>query len=139
MTPGPPLNKTTWGPGPWQDEPDFKAWHAHGYPCHLRRAAYGGTWCGYVTIPPGHPMYGKDYHSVPVEVHCGLTYGDAKADGSWAFGFDCGHAFDLQPGWMAHGIPMSLIEGATYRDEAYATEQTDYLAAQLAALAREAK
>lgn len=81
-------DKSTWGRGPWLTEPDKKQWQdqATGVPC-LAVRNHSGAWCGYVGVPPGHPAHGKDYDSVDVEVHGGLTFADKCADASpdsWA-------------------------------------------------------
>jgi hypothetical protein len=47
-----------WGAGPWCDEPDRVEFDAHGLPCLMQRIPMG-TWCGYVAVPPGHPLHGK--------------------------------------------------------------------------------
>jgi hypothetical protein len=56
------VDKTEWGPGPWQDEPDKAQWidPATGLDCLLVRNG-GGALCGYVGLPPEHPWHGKDY------------------------------------------------------------------------------
>ena len=94
-------DKTTWGPGPWQDEPDKAVWvdEATDFDCMLVRNP-GGALCGYVGVPGGHPFHGVDYntcldhgtdceerweHRSPdsvVSVHGGLTFaaGCAKTD-----------------------------------------------------------
>ena len=55
------MDKSSWSPGPWHDEPDV--WHgeASGYVCSIRRVPHSGHLCGYVTIPLSHPWYGLDY------------------------------------------------------------------------------
>jgi len=67
-------------------------------------------------------------------VHGGLSYAhnglrDYEGPPLWWFGFDCAHSGDLcpneQPCW-----------GASYRDMAYVTRETEHLAEQLAALAK---
>lgn len=85
-----------WGPGPWTAEPDKVQWAdaGTGLPCLARRAFYG-HWCGYVGLPPGHPLYGLDRDACAVrpdpcarrdcahcpaallDVHGGLTYSGA--------------------------------------------------------------
>ena len=50
-----------------------------------------GHRCGYVTVPEGHPHYGKGYDDVRVDVHGGLTYADEGT-----FGFDCAHIDDAK-------------------------------------------
>lgn len=92
------IDKSAWGDGPWQDEPDKAQWtdEATGLPCLLVRVPHSGHLCGYVGVPPGHPWHGKDYNActtrgvvemseegffdVPsgqyVDVHGGLTFAD---------------------------------------------------------------
>lgn len=85
------MPKEAWGDGPWQDEPDRVEWHHKGLPCLARRGPHG-SWCGYVAVPPGHPLHAIPYSLCPVagcdeswcdhrpdaflEVHGGLTYSD---------------------------------------------------------------
>lgn len=83
-----------------------------------------------------------------IEVHGGLTYAD-RCGGSichvpkpgepadvWWFGFDCGHAWDIQPGLDAEsaklGLPRSHYFDEHYRDVAYVRRETEKLAEQLA-------
>ena len=54
-----------------------------------------GHRCGYVSVPAEHPLHGKDYNDVDVEVHGGLTYSDER-DGLWWFGYDCAHWDDAK-------------------------------------------
>jgi hypothetical protein len=56
------VDKSTWGEGEWQREPDKKQWQdaETGLPCLIVRNN-GGALCGYVGVPPGHPWHGKDY------------------------------------------------------------------------------
>jgi hypothetical protein len=53
-----------WGPGPWDTEPDELTWQDErtGLKCKLRRNSHLGILCGYVGIPPGHVLFGWDYH-----------------------------------------------------------------------------
>lgn len=124
------VDKTTWGPGPWQDEPDKMQWidEATGLDCLIVRNRLGAL-CGYVGVPPEHPWHGlayggvgEDYDNAPdaiIDVHGGLTYADAcqedvaeaegichvpapgRPDNVWWFGFDCAHSFDVVPGMEA--------------------------------------
>ena len=94
-------DKSSWGQGPWQTEPDKKQWQdiETGYPCLIVRNN-GGALCGYVGVPKEHPAHGRDYwpesDSVEpidqairdIEVHGGLTFADS-----------CQHGDD-----SAHGI-----------------------------------
>lgn len=86
--------KSKWGEGPWDIEPDKKQWQDKktGLPCLAVRNPVG-AWCGYVGVAEGHPAFGKEYGLVQsgkyaddysrkieeaiipdVEVHGGLTF-----------------------------------------------------------------
>lgn len=141
--------KSTWGDGPWQSEPDHHEWRFRGMPCIIERNQLG-AWCGYVAVPPGHPWHGVDYDNVGAQVHGGLTYAEpcqgsvchvplpGEADGVWWLGFDCSHWDDLQPAMRAHrdtiakfGLPpLSMGERGTYRDQAWVMRETESLAEQ---------
>lgn len=72
-------DKTTWGDGPWQNEPDKVQWHddATGLPCIVKRSHTSGAWCGYVGVSKGHPLFGKDaIDERKLDVHGGITYND---------------------------------------------------------------
>jgi hypothetical protein len=43
---------------PWESEPDSLDFEADGLPCAMRRNERWQTWCGYVGVPPEHPLYG---------------------------------------------------------------------------------
>ena len=64
------VDKTEWGPGPWQDEPDKKQWQdaATALPCLIVRGP-SGSLCGYVGLPASHRYYGSEYDHVEVDVH----------------------------------------------------------------------
>jgi hypothetical protein len=90
---------------PWEKEPNDYEWEEQvsGYKCHIRRNMSTYTFCGYVTVPKGHPFYGLDYdhdNLAGIVAHGGLTYSDEGT-----FGFDCAHAGDFCPGVM-----LSLLE-----------------------------
>jgi hypothetical protein len=87
------MDKTDWGDGPWNDEPDKLQWidDATGLDCLIVRNRLGAL-CGYVGVPSKHPWHGIGYSSSPsgkdddlyaddcpevvVSVHGGLTYSD---------------------------------------------------------------
>jgi hypothetical protein len=77
-----------------------REWKHAGFSCAVVLAREAAHRCGYVRVPPGHPMHGKHYDAVNVDVHGGLTFAELEpckehADGQgWWFGFDCAHAFD---------------------------------------------
>lgn len=79
-----------------------REWKAFGLSCAVVQGREAGNRCGYVRVPPGHPLYGRDYGDPDVDVHGGLTFADIEPctehdDGQgWWFGFDCGHAGDAR-------------------------------------------
>lgn len=78
----------------------------------------GGYYCGYVSIPPTHPLFGICYNNMTFypDVHGGITYsGDRREKGTWWHGFDCHHLYDT-------------IERC---DESYAVRECEWLAKQL--------
>lgn len=91
------LNKSSWGPGPWQEEPDKIQGvdEATGLPV-LAVRNHHGNWCGYAGVAEGHPAFGLDHdkvdHLVPpdedgdrwIKVHGGLTYSDFCQEGEHA-------------------------------------------------------
>jgi hypothetical protein len=146
MTPPekPPVDRTGWGPGPWDSEPDRLEFEAHGFPCLMQRGTSGG-WCGYVAVPPGHPYHGKAWDELSsLSVHGGVTYADAchgaichvprpgQPEDVWWLGFDCAHAGDYSP-LMARLMAGRLRpDGEVYRTAAYVQAEVEALAAQLA-------
>lgn len=117
------IDKSTWGEGPWQHEPDRIEWRVGGLVALMRRNSRHGMWCGYVGVPAGHPWHGKKYHEIDADVHGGLNYADecmvarpgedprelichvpqaGESDDAWWLGFDCHHMNDLAPGFAAH-------------------------------------
>lgn len=140
-------NKSKWGPGPWQDEPDKVNWRTEaGLPGMIVRGPMGSL-CGYVAVPPGHPAHGKAYNDVydklgGVSVHGGLTYAAAcrgnichepeagESESVWWFGFDCAHFGDLSPQF---GREFGFGDDV-YRDVSYVTAEVESLARQLVAI-----
>ena len=73
-----------------------------------------GHRCGYVGVPAGHPMYGKHYDEVEVDVHGGLTYSELD-DGLWTFGYDCAHWDDAKdPALMSDEYKKVFGEAARW-------------------------
>jgi hypothetical protein len=144
--------RTKWGPGPWQNEPDRDEWKtAAGLPGLALRGSFG-NWCGYVAVPPGHLAHGQPYDSFRVSVHGGLTYANAcqgeichvpapgEPDNVYWFGFDCGHYQDVKPGMDALLRTRGIERPAmiyTYRTLEYVRAEVEDLAAQLVALTAE--
>lgn len=91
------IDKSAWGDGPWQNEPDRIDFEWHGLPCLMLRTEKMGNWCGYVAVGPDHPWYGVGYSNCTAKPKCD----ESKADGH------CVHS------------PESLLEvhgGITYAD-----------------------
>lgn len=138
------VNRDGWPAGPWDDEPDFVEFEHVGFQCMIMRGPLG-AWCGYAAVTNEHPAYGKGRLEVDIAVHGGLTLANGERPGkggedAWWFGFDCGHAWDITPALM--GFPqlrdifesLGRLDGiqATYRDMAYAIQETERMAEQLA-------
>lgn len=72
---------------------------------------------GYVLIPEGHPLHGKHYDDIDVDVHGGLTFSelvddemiekweiDAEDKGKWCVGFDTAHYQDNLSRWPKEAV-----------------------------------
>lgn len=89
----------------WRDQ-------RHGYPIVVRAICVGHR-CGYVGLPPDHPLYGIPYWPdtdhpaydimLDIDTHAGLTFADKTSEDEdaypdtgnyWWFGFDCAHPGD---------------------------------------------
>lgn len=157
------VDKSGWGVGPWQTEPDRIEWEHAGLPCLATRGP-SGHWCGYAAVPPSHPLHGKSYDDAAVDVHGGLTYGNLCAghichvpkpgepENVYWFGFDCGHSGDFAPAYgnryrrpgegaydheeaqRLQAINWSAAD--VYRTLDYVQAETNHLAEQLIALAK---
>ncbi len=149
------IDKSSWGDGPWQDEPDKKQWQdvKTGYPCLIVRG-HSGALCGYVGVTDGHPLFQKDYDQPSISVHGGLTFGGfcqsgeteskgichkpgpGEPDHVWWFGFDCAHSGDETPYIRSLFLNKYFpYEHTTYKDLKYVENEVRNLAAQLFALA----
>lgn len=144
------IDKSEWGDGPWQDEPDKRQWldETTGLPCLIVRHKRGGHLCGYVGVPKDHPYHGKHYDAdgIDVDVHGGLTFAsacshgdeastvchrveDGEDDNVWWLGFDTAHLGDLSPGYAT--FQRGLDDGSSYRDFTYVQRECERLAKQL--------
>ena len=147
-------DKSTWGPGPWQDEPDKVQWRdeATGLPCLIVRNRMG-AWCGYAGVSNGHPLFGEsgdEIHSL--DCHGGVTFTghcqpeaetdgichlveDGEDDHVWWLGFDCNHYQDHAPKMRADSLNRGTDDYwsnyEVYRDMAYVTDEVRELAKQL--------
>lgn len=129
------IDKSSYGPGPWQEEPDYANWtdEATGLQCLIVRSEGSGALCGYVGVEKHHPAYGLSYDSVTADVHGGLTYSGpcqgrichvGQTDDIWWLGFDCAHIGDLTPTDRTRAPTI-------YRDFAYVKAEVQSLAHQL--------
>jgi hypothetical protein len=113
-------DKSSWGPGPWQDEPDDVRWSdsVTGIRCMLWRASGVGRWCGHCSLPGGHPWERLRAEDIPVSTvgHAITSKGVVNGDGGgliW-IGFECdGLKPAVKVPARAHWLP--------YRDQRYAT------------------
>lgn len=137
--------RATWPSGPWDDEPNRVQWKTRTGLDALMVRNHMGAWCGYVGVPPGHPLHGVQYNDaydvLDTDVHGGLTYSDACAehichipapgepDALWWLGFDCAHSGDLLPGMLVH----AWLQHASYRTQAYVRDHCERLAESIAA------
>lgn len=146
------VDRSGWGPGPWDGEPDRAEWRTTAGLHAIAHRVDHGAWCGYVAVPPGHPMHGKsdgDSEVYALEVHGGITYGAAcrtpichvappgEPDDVWWLGFDCIHCDDFAPRLSPNRSAFLYSgegAGGTYRTLEYVREQCESLARQLADL-----
>lgn len=123
------IDKSEWGDGPWQNEPDKIQWtdEATGYPCLIVRQQYFGHLCGYVGVPEGHPYFKKPFHDVHLDSgHGSVNFSEScdeknpeqhvchvpapgEPDLVWWFGFDCGHFQDASPAKSAREREMGIF------------------------------
>lgn len=161
------VDRTGWPPGPWDGEPDRIEWRHQGLACLVTRNPQLGNLCGYVAIPPGHPWHDGVPDEVELRAHGGVNYGErgcaglvchkpqpGESDDVFWIGFDCGHAWDMQPGMEAMVGPRmvggdaawallrrskrkkgeSLLGlGGTYKPVPYVEAEVNKLADQVAA------
>ena len=128
--------------GEWIKEKDRIVWENQGLTCLMVRATHSFTWCGYVGLPPGHPLYGQDYYSADVSVHGGVTYGEhcqgkichkprpGEPDELYWLGFDCSHGGDRKPNMQ---FSLGFESDEQYRNEKYVQAEVNNLARQLKA------
>lgn len=153
-----------WPAGPWDDEPDKVQFAdpATGLACLVRRNVRLGNLCGYVGVPPGHPLYAVNYDeadlwadgvpevnfAAPCAVEEDEEYaichvpGPGEPEPLWWFGFDNGHGGQLVPGLEeVHQRVLATMQDRAFAlpDDVYATvddvkQQCARLAARLAAM-----
>jgi len=139
------IDKSDWGSGPWEKEPDKIQWEDKKtrLPCLIVRHPVLGHLCGYVGVSKKHPKFGKGYDDQNVNVHGGLTYAspcmhnichiveEGEDDNVWWLGFDCGHLGDTSPGMMASMGHLSFFKDGTYKNIDYVKNECQDLARQL--------
>lgn len=103
------IDKTSWPRGPWDDEPDYDTFVAHGLDCEIVRSARYGHLCGYVHCR----------HDVP---EMGLPE-DVTGGNVGVYGFDCHYLHDYAPNDTGTQAPPS-----EYRTLAEVRERTAILA-----------
>lgn len=121
--------------GPWDNEPDWAEFQHEALPCKLMRNGEG-AWCGYVHIPPYHPVLQEEVSEMghfwwPFDVHGGVTFTGTQefSDGRRLFvvGFDLNHLNDGAPNNYRY---YDTLKGE-YRDIGYAEAETRSLAEQV--------
>lgn len=95
-----------WGCGQWVDEPDQVSFEYEGIQCIVSRIVmegldgetHGGHLCGYVRVPPAHPVYGK---AVDDDSISSITYSKLQNAEHW-IGFDYLNSTDYSPSIEHH-------------------------------------
>ena len=80
----------------WGDDRTEREFEESGLQCCTRTNDLGHR-CGYVALPKGHPLFGKDwdecYDIAPeLEVDGGITFANGTDD-TWILGWDAAHAW----------------------------------------------
>jgi hypothetical protein len=152
----PAIDKSTWGKGAWQREPDRVDFVHAGFACLLLRHPRHGHWCGYVGVPREHPLYGQNWTENDqiraLGVHMGVNYSAhcngeichvpaaGMPDDVWWLGCDFGQPFDFSPGLLAGRTDESANRMRArkvwdvYRTLPYVRHEIESLAGQLAAM-----
>jgi len=139
-----------------------REWIHAGLRCAVTQAREAEHRCGYVRVPPGHPLYGAEYGADSVDslrAHGGVNFSGIEPcteheDGQgWWFGFDCGHAWDAKfdPNVDPETLPpyarevydiyarCNMLHDGHYWTEVEVVAECDRLADQLVAVAQEAE
>lgn len=134
------VDKSEWGDGPWQNEPDKVQWQdeATGLPCLIVRGPQGAL-CGYVGVAEGHPAFEKHYDDVPdMVVHGGLTFADHCHSGpeeSAICHVPAEGEPDVAPAFESHFKSIGMSDWTrTYRELDYVKGEVRGLALQLHAM-----
>lgn len=128
-----------------------REWTYKGLLCAVTKFHPAAHRCGYVRIPPTHPLHGKYGDALDgLQVHGGINFCEPEPcthdDGQgWWFGFDMGHCYDLpvDPTVPIADLPRDLqfrremqdqlgsTLRATYRSLDYVVAECESLADQL--------
>lgn len=140
--------------GAWHNEPDKAQWIDKATDLDCLAVRHGvGYWCGYVGVPPGHPLHGTPWGEATrtLDVHGGVNYSDGcdeeapegygichipepgRPANVWWFGFACCRFGDLAPLLFTLVEPSPYPEHLVYRPLTYVRKEIARLAAQLAA------
>lgn len=96
------LDRSSWGSGPWDNEPDYHEVRYRGYKIVLVRSNLG-FWCSYIGIPTKSKWSTEEYYD-QINTAWGVTWnetalpwGESEKD-TFYIGFDYGHSSDYVPG-----------------------------------------
>jgi len=102
-----------------EKEGDEKIFYYKSLRCTISRVYSLGHLCGYIDLIKEIPEYGKDYDSISIQCHGGLTYAE-KINEFWRIGFDCAHLGDLSPYMLLHNEGIHFgVGNEVYRDMEY--------------------
>ena len=152
--------KPRWPAGPWHNEPDLRAFDVLGLRCAVIRHPKLGHLCGYVHVPPGHPLDGVlcgDRVKIPLaylkfpqnpRTYLPLFFNEnnepeVEVPLNWALQVHgCvtysehtvdGSWFGFDCNQLGDLAPGNIHSGGDYRDWEYVVGETEMLAEQLAA------
>jgi hypothetical protein len=112
-----------------KEEGDLRFEVINGFVCEVVRHPTLLHLSGYINVPKKHPWFGKEYDSVNVDVHGGLTYSDTgAAKGLWRLGFDTAHYGDIAPSILF--TSSYTDQQGTYKDMSYVLNELDSLSLQ---------
>lgn len=105
----------------WNDDRTEREFEESGLQCCTRTNDLGHR-CGYVALPKGHPLFGKDwdrcYDIAPdLEVDGGITFANGTDD-MWILGWDAAHSWHLQDqSIMSDAYRATFEKYGSFRDE----------------------